>query len=379
MAQFEMLDVFRSLLAANVPVKLESLPGAGKTSYMNALVRASGGYMHTMVAVNHDPTDFGGIPKPMDDRYLLLPGDWARQLSDACDKYDLVLLFLDEVNTAGRAVLSALLKVVDERRVGELQLPPKVRIVLAMNPAEANGGVDLTPAMANRVGHLPFGIPLKDWAHGMRDGFPDPTPLVLPDEAELHAETLKVAAEIADYAGRNINGFEQYPDSAEARSKAWASRRTWTLGARGIAAARLLGYSESVQTGTLASLVGQNAADGFADWLDARANLVDVGALLKDPSAFTIPPKDDALFATLDMVTGEALGRGDGPSIEAACVILEKVLDAGRPGVAAAAIRNIAHYLQANRSLVTPVITATLRKFKPVLDQANGTGASWSS
>jgi MoxR-like ATPase len=70
------------------------------------------------------------------------PGtSWARRLTDAGHG----LLFLDELTTAPPAVQAAMLRVVLERAVGDVELPASVRIVAAANPAEqAADGWELT-------------------------------------------------------------------------------------------------------------------------------------------------------------------------------------------------------------------------------------------
>ena len=378
MAQYEMmLDALRVLLAANVPVKLESLPGAGKTSYLNALFRASGGHLTTMVAVNHDPTDFGGIPAPdlANKRYDLLPGDWAQQLVEASLTTELVGIFLDEFNTAGRAVASACLKLVDEGRVGFLQLPEKVRKVLAMNPAEANGGVDLTPAMANRVAHLPFFIPEADWAEGFQHGFPDPDPLIIPSEEDMANLYPTEAAAIAQFHRVKPGMLDSYPEQSSARSGAYPTRRTWTLGAKGITAAKVLGYSEDVQSQVLGSLVSTQVADTFYDWREKLEKLDVMVVFDKGADALELPEKDDGLFAVLDAVTSEAVNRNTSEAVEAACEVLVRVhSELGRPGVAMSSVDRIAKHLSANQGLMTSGIRTALRVFGPSLE-----GGDWNA
>ena len=85
----------------------------------------------------------------------MAPPDWAVRLVRAGRG----LLFLDELSTAPPAVQAALLRLVLERRVGALQLPPGVRIVAAANPrSSAADGWELSPPLANRFVHL-------QWTH----------------------------------------------------------------------------------------------------------------------------------------------------------------------------------------------------------------------
>jgi len=81
----------------------------------------------------------------------MAPPDWAVRLVQAGKG----LLFLDELSTAPPAVQAALLRLVLERRVGALHLPPGVRIVAAANPrSSAADGWELSAPLANRFVHL---------------------------------------------------------------------------------------------------------------------------------------------------------------------------------------------------------------------------------
>lgn len=369
------LEVLRVMLAANIPVKLESKPGAGKTSHINAMFEGSNGFLRTMVAVNHDPTDFGGIPAPAGDRYKLLPGEWAMELVENANsgQYDVVGLFFDEVNTAGRAVLAALLKVVDERIVGFQKLPSTIRIIMAMNPAEANGGVDLTPAMANRVAHLPFEYPLKQWAKDMKAGFNPPAAIVIPDEVELHALALKYGTDVAEFATGGMvtkDQFEAYPDEAALRSGPFPTRRTWTLAARAMAACEMLGFDGTTQQLSVASLVGKKSAELFEDYLDTKSGM-DPVAMLNDPENFPLPDRDDGLFTALDRMVNVALGGPTQAYIDACCTVLMRV-GKSRPGVAASGMRNVALFLRDHREFISSTVQDAIREFKPIIDAAGG-------
>lgn len=386
MSAFRNLDALFSFVAANVPVKLESQPGAGKTSLIKATHEASGAYLHDMVAVVHDPTDFGGIPVPdvPNERYRLLPGDWARDLSDAATsgQYAFATLFLDEVNTASRAVSSALLKVVDERRVGDFQLPTSVRMVLCVNPAASNGGVDLTPAMANRVGHLPFAFPIREWSRMLVDGF-TASAITIPDDADIDAASADIRKTLAEYAVSNPSAIDDgFPDDPARQSGPFGTRRSWTLAARVVGAARVMGHGKRTENDCMAAMVGKDAADLFGRFAKS-SELTDPASVLDDPDGWDIPAdRADLVVKVLDGVTREAIGRFGTPdahdAADAAARVYARVAEPvamgglGDPGSAVPFVKEYGKALRTVKNdtgtnLVSPSVKAALVPYKSVL------------
>lgn len=153
------LEALTVAVAADLPVLLWGEPGIGKTAALTQLAAALDLPLTTVIASVHEPSDFSGLPivgdDPAEQGVPMAPPDWAVRLVRAGRG----LLFLDELSTAPPAVQAALLRLVLERRIGALQLPPGVRIVAAANPrASAADGWELSPPLANRFVHL-------QWTH----------------------------------------------------------------------------------------------------------------------------------------------------------------------------------------------------------------------
>src|SRR3954469_388835 len=149
------LEALTLAVSADLPVLLWGEPGIGKTAALTQLATALDLPLTTVIASVHEPSDFSGLPVVGDDPASqgvpMAPPDWAVRLVRAGRG----LLFLDELSTAPPAVQAALLRVVLERRVGALRLPPGVRIVAAANPrSSAADGWELSPPLANRFVHL---------------------------------------------------------------------------------------------------------------------------------------------------------------------------------------------------------------------------------
>src|SRR5205085_2231811 len=171
-------DALGVAVAARVPVLLWGAPGTGKTSAVRALAASKGWACETVIASIREPSDFAGLPIVVDGGVRFAPPTWARRLADGGP----AVLFLDEISTAPPAVQAALLRVVLERVVGDLELPPDVAVVAAANPPEqAADGWDLSAPLANRFCHLDWTVEPAAFAQGLAGGWEPPVVPVLPD------------------------------------------------------------------------------------------------------------------------------------------------------------------------------------------------------
>src|ERR671928_525020 len=170
-------------VAARVPVLLWGAPGTGKTSVVRAMADALGWPCETVIAAIREPSDFAGLPVVADGHVRFAPPRWAQRLAAAGRG----ILFLDEISTAPPAVQAALLRVVLERVVGDLELPTAVAVVAAANPPEqAADGWDLSAPLANRFCHLDWSVEPAAFAAGLAGGWEPPVVPVLPEGWEDH-------------------------------------------------------------------------------------------------------------------------------------------------------------------------------------------------
>jgi len=117
----------------------------------------------TVIAAIREPSDFSGLPVVRESQVDMAPPRWAKRLAEAGRG----ILFLDEISTAPPAVQAALLRVVLERVVGDLELPDDVVVVAAANPPRAGRG-RLGPVGTPRQPVLPSR--LDDRAGSLRPG-----------------------------------------------------------------------------------------------------------------------------------------------------------------------------------------------------------------
>ena len=112
-----------------------------------------------------EPTDIKGIPYFDSTQGKMV---WAPpvELPDeaTAKKYDVVILFMDEMNSAPPAVQAAAYQLILNRRVGTYHLPKNVVIVAAGNREADKGVTYRMPApLANRFVHLEMKVDFDDW------------------------------------------------------------------------------------------------------------------------------------------------------------------------------------------------------------------------
>jgi hypothetical protein len=345
-------------VAARVPVLLWGAPGTGKTSAIRAMAAAAGLPCETVIASIREPSDFAGLPVVVGQGVRFAPPAWAQRLVAAGRG----LLFLDELSTAPPAVQAALLRVVLERVVGDLDLPAEVAVVAAANPPEqAADGWDLSAPLANRLCHLTWEINPRAVADGLAGGW---TPPRLPEltgdwtSAEIMARGL-VAAFLRV---RPALACAPPTDPATA-GRGWPSPRTWEMTARLWAAADAAGVGGETRSVLLRGCVGDGAGAEFLTWL-AEMDLPDPEEALADPAAFVLPERADRAYAALAAITAAVTADLTPERWTAGWQVLATAAT-GAPDVAAAAARQLARHRPDGAPLPPEI-----RLFAPVLRDA---------
>jgi hypothetical protein len=339
--QTGVIEALATAVAARVPVLLWGAPGTGKTSAIRAMASAANWPCETVIASIREPSDFAGLPVVAasdgtgSSHVDFAPPKWARNLSDAGHG----VLFFDEVSTAPPAVQAALLRVVLERTVGDLQLPDEVSVVAAANPPEqAADGWDLSAPLANRFCHVDWPIDARSMAEGFSSGWVTPAPPSLSDGWERRVLVARswVAAFITVRPALAV----EVPGDAAGAGRAWPSPRTWDMAARLLAACEGAGTGELARSLLVRGAVGQGAGVEFLSWL-VEADLPDPEAVLADPDSFELPSRGDRAYAALSSVTAAVASEPTPQRWAAGWVVLGKAGDAA-PDVAAIAARTLA-------------------------------------
>jgi hypothetical protein len=345
-------------VAARVPVLLWGAPGTGKTSAIRAMADAAGLPCETVIASIREPSDFAGLPVVVGQGVRFAPPTWAQRLAAAGRG----LLFLDELSTAPPAVQAALLRVVLERVVGDLDLPAEVAVVAAANPPEqAADGWDLSAPLANRLCHLTWEINPRVVADGLAGGWAPPRiPELTGDWAA--AEVLARGLVAAFLRVRPALACAPPTDPATA-GRGWPSPRTWEMTARLWAAADAAGAGGQTRSALVRGCVGDGAGAEFLTWL-AEMDLPDPEEVLADPDSFTLPDRADRAYAALAAITAAVTANLTADRWTAGWRVLGAAATSA-PDVAAAAARVLARQRPDGAPLPPEI-----RLFAPVLRDA---------
>jgi ATPase family associated with various cellular activities (AAA) len=191
------------------PVFLWGPPGIGKSEVVAALTEELGGHMIDLRLGQMEPTDIRGIPFFNKNKEVM---DWAPPIdlpdAELASKYPIVVLFLDEMNSAAPAVQAAGYQLILNRRVGKYVLPENVVIVAAGNRESDKGVTYRMPSpLANRFVHLEMRSEHGSW--------------------EQWAVLNKIHKDVVGYLGFAKQDLMEFdPKSA---SRAFATPRSWTF------------------------------------------------------------------------------------------------------------------------------------------------------
>lgn len=324
------LEALTLAVAADLPVLLWGEPGIGKTAALTQLAESLELPLTTVIASVHEPSDFSGLPvlgdDPAENGVPMAPPDWAVRLVRAGRG----LLFLDELSTAPPAVQAALLRLVLERRVGALRLPPGVRIVAAANPrSSAADGWELSPPLANRFVHLHWTHDHDVVVRGLGGTWPSAT-LPRLDPEKLPQAVAFARRAVCELLTARPALVHQLPSSETRRGGAWPSPRSWDMTLRLIAFATAAGSSPDVLSQLIRGTVGDGPGFELLTSID-RMDLPDPEVLLADPAAAELPERGDLRQAVLDAVV-TAVRRHPSPSRwDAAWAVLVKAVETGAP------------------------------------------------
>ena len=219
------------------PAFLWGPPGIGKSDLVRSITQEMGGLMYDCRLGQMEPTDIRGIPFYNKEIGKM---DWAPPIdlpdAETASQYPIVMLFLDEMNSAPASVQSAAYQLVLNRRIGKYVLPDNVVIVAAGN-RESDKGVTFrmpTP-LANRFVHLEMRVDFDSW-----------------QEWAVLNNIHKDVVGYLTFAKQDLNDFD-----AKSSSRAFATPRSWTF------VSQLLD-DDNIDEDTAMNLIAGTVGEGLA-------------------------------------------------------------------------------------------------------------------
>jgi hypothetical protein len=220
------------------PVFLWGPPGIGKSEVVAEIADELGGLVVDLRMAQMEPTDIRGIPYFNKDNNKM---DWAPPVDlpdqELASKYPIVVLFLDEMNSAPPAVQAAGYQLILNRRVGKYVLPDNVVIVAAGNRDSDKGVTYRMPMpLANRFVHLEMRPDFTAWQQwAVNKG--------------IHKDVVGYLS----FAKQDLYDFD-----SKSSSRAFATPRSWCF------VSDLLNDEENVDTDTQFNLVAGAVGEGLA-------------------------------------------------------------------------------------------------------------------
>jgi hypothetical protein len=231
-ARKSLLEAFR----VKRPLFLWGPPGIGKSELVEGITRDLGGLMIDLRLGQMEPTDIRGIPFYNKDKNIMEyapPGDLPD--AETAAQYPVVVLFLDEMNSAPASVQSAAYQLILNRRVGKYVLPDNVVMVAAGNRESDKGVTYRMPTpLANRFIHQEMKVDFASW-----------------QEWAVQNNIHKDVVGYLSFAKQDLYDFD-----AKSASRAFATPRSWSF------VSQLL--SDSVDDETATNLIAGTVGEGLA-------------------------------------------------------------------------------------------------------------------
>ena len=234
------LQARKSLLKAfqvKRPLFLWGPPGIGKSELVEGITNDLNGLMIDLRLGQMEPTDIRGIPYYNKDLGKM---DWAPPVElpdeELASQYPIVVLFLDELNSAPASVQAAAYQLILNRRIGKYRLPDNVVMVAAGNRESDKGVTYRMPTpLANRFIHQEMKVDFasyQEWAVMNK----------------IHKDVVGYLS----FAKQDLYDFD-----AKSSSRAFATPRSWTF------VSQLLN-DETTDDETLTNLIAGTVGEGLA-------------------------------------------------------------------------------------------------------------------
>lgn len=280
----EAKDLIRNVaIELNEPVMLWGAPGTAKSAIVAHVTSELDGVLCDVRLGQYDSIDLRGIPN-IDGRKTVwnVPATLPFIGNDAFPDNKVIVLFLDELTGALPAVQGVGYQLVNDRRVGEHELKPNVRVVAASNRDGDRGATNrMAMPLSNRLIHAEV-IPDVDVAclYAQANGWPMEWVAFMQFRKPL------------------LNTFDpSKPD------KSFATQRTWEKAMKCYASTTMPLRTKQI---AMAGAVGDGPAAEFWGFVEVWQQLKDyMPRILKEPETVELPAEPSMCYAVTVAVSGQ--------------------------------------------------------------------------
>ncbi len=276
------------------PLFIWGQPGGGKTEAMSQLADKNNAYHVDVRLGQYDSVDLRGVPSlHMETKTTR----WFKPATlpfrgnpdfESLDQNRIIQLTFDEMNQANQATSGAAYQIINERRIGEHELLPQVRMVAMGNREGDKAIANRQPsALSNRFTHVEVGIDVPEWCMHVQS-----TGEVPPVGIACHMFKQNVPY---------LSTFD--PKNPQ---KVFATPRTWVKAFKYYNAGR----SEDIVRAAMSGVVGEGPATEFWGFVDIWGKLPSMEDIKKNPMKIKLPDELSLVYATAVAVSG-AMNKKD--------------------------------------------------------------------
>jgi hypothetical protein len=269
------------------PVFIWGQPGVGKSESISQVSAELSAYFADVRLSQYDSVDLRGFPGVDKDTNLTcwyapatLPFVGNPNFPD--DK--LIILFLDECNSAVQAVSAVAYQLINDRRVGEHKLKDNVVVIAAGNREGDRGVTNRQPLpLSNRFTHVEAVVSVDDFCYwGAESGN-------VPNEGIAFLQFRKPL----------LSTFDQVREKPEI-GKAFATPRTWVKAFKYYKSTMPIDIKQAAMEGA----VGTGPAAEFWGFIDIWQKIVPLSQIIKDPTGTPVPEDAAMKYASSINVSG---------------------------------------------------------------------------
>lgn len=259
--------------AAGLAPFIKGSPGIGKSAIIRQIAKEAKLLVIDLRLGQCDPTDLLGFPNIENGRSVYHPPKDIPIVGDVIPEgYNGWLLFLDEMNTAPKAVQAAAYKLLD-RMVGQTKLHPQVYIAAAGNK-DTDGAITTTMSSAtiSRILHLELDANFDDW--------------------QVWALANNIDHRILGFLNFKKEAFHKF-DPKNLREP-FPCPRTWDFTNRAING---LEVNLTNDLGLLSGIIGKGTTREFIEYCAVYGEISTIAEILANPEGIVIKDKPDVKYA----------------------------------------------------------------------------------